>query len=200
MLDIRKSSEELKSIIDAIIDLSAIDAGAMELRLEQVDVSELLQAAAERLSSAIDQRDQQLNIEVADDVGSIIADPMRVGQVVANLLSNAIGFSAHGATIRLGARRVGANMQLWVSDSGRGIDPDFQKRAFDRFQSRPIPGGHRGPGLGLAIVKSFVELHEGSVSLLSKPNQGTTVLCSFPIEGPRLAKAGSDAQPARLQA
>lgn len=86
----------------------------------------------------------------------------------------------------MGARRTGNNIQFWVSDSGRGIDPEFQKRAFDRFQSRPVPGGHRGPGLGLAIVKSFVELHDGQVSLLSKINQGTTVLCTFPIAGPRL--------------
>jgi signal transduction histidine kinase len=185
VLDIRKSSEELKNIIDAIIDLSAIDAGAMELKLDRVDVSGILQAAAERLATAIETRDLTLNIEVAEDAGTFIADDKRVEQVLCNLLSNAIGFSPVGGVIRLGARRIAGNIQFWVSDSGRGIDPDFQKRAFDRFQSRPMPGGHRGPGLGLAIVKSFVELHEGQVSLLSKPNQGTTVLCSFPIDGPK---------------
>jgi signal transduction histidine kinase len=63
----------------------------------------------------------------------------------------------------MGARRDGEFLVLWVSDTGRGIEPEFQKRAFDRFQSRPIIGGHRGPGLGLSIVKSFVELHEGEV-------------------------------------
>ena len=183
--DIRKSSEELKNIIDAIIDLSAIDAGAMELRLSQVDVPELLQQVAEKLAAAIDRRDLTLNIEVGADALSFIADDKRVEQVLTNLLSNAIGFSQAGATIRMGARRLGANLQFWVSDQGRGIEPDFQKRVFERFQSKPVPGGHRGPGLGLAIVKSFVELHEGQVSLLSKINQGTTVLCTFPIEGPR---------------
>jgi signal transduction histidine kinase len=200
VLDIRKSSEELKNIIDAIIDLSAIDAGAMELRLEKVDVGELLQAVAERLAPQIDQRDLTLNVEVAEDAGAIVADGKRVQQVLNNLLSNAIGFSAQGGTVRIGARRHGANMQFWVSDAGRGIDPDFQKRAFERFQSRPVPGGHRGPGLGLAIVKSFVELHEGHVSLLSKPNQGTTVLCSFPIEGPRHGAAQAAAAGHRLLA
>ncbi len=185
VLDIRKSSEELKNIIDAIIDLSAIDAGAMELRLEQIDVPALLQAVAEKLNAPIDRRDLTLNIEVAADAVSLIADPKRVEQVLLNLLSNAIGFSPTGGTVRLGAKRSGANLQLWVSDAGRGIEPEFQKRAFDRFQSKPVPGGHRGPGLGLAIVKSFVELHEGQVSLHSRINQGTTVLCSFPIEGPR---------------
>ena len=116
---------------------------------------------------------------------SFIADPKRVEQILPNLLTNAIGFSAAGGTVRMGARRAGNNMQLWVADSGRGIEPEFQKQAFDRFQSRPVPGGHRGPGLGLAIVKSFVELHEGQVSLLSKINREPRSFAAFPIEGPR---------------
>ena len=183
--DIRRSSEDLKTIIDAIIDLTAIDAGAMELRLERIDITEMLQAVSEKLAPAIDRRDLTLNVEVAADISYFVADAQRVEQILTNLLSNAVGFSAAGGTIRMGSRLNGNNVQFWVSDSGRGIDPDFQKRVFDRFQSRPVPGGHRGPGLGLSIVKSFVELHEGQVTLLSKVNQGTTVLCSFPVEGPR---------------
>ena len=186
--DIRKSSADLKTIIDAIIDLTAIDAGAMELKLEQVDITSLLEAVAEKLAPMIDARDLTLNIEVGADVASFVADPKRVEQVLTNLLSNAIGFSEPGATIRMGAKKNRNTLQLWVSDQGRGIEPEFQKQAFDRFQSRPVPGGHRGPGLGLAIVKSFVELHEGQVSLLSKINQGTTVLCTFPLDGPGTAQ------------
>ena len=182
--DIRKSSTDLKTIIDAIIDLTAIDAGAMELRLERIDVTGLLERVAEKLSSSIDGRDLTLNVEVGADVTAFVADPTRVEQILSNLLSNAIGFSELGGIIRMGAKRTGAAIQFFVSDSGRGIEPEFQKQAFERFQSRPVPGGHRGPGLGLSIVKSFVELHDGQVSLLSKVNQGTTVLCTFPIEGP----------------
>ena len=77
-----------------------------------------------------------------------------------------------------------SNVQIWIADSGRGIDPEFQKKAFERFQSKPLPGSHRGPGLGLAIVKSFTELHGGNVSLISKLDRGTTVVCSFPVDGP----------------
>ncbi len=182
--DIRKSSEELKNIIDAIIDLSAIDAGAMELNLEQIDITEVLQQAGERLSQAIERHDLTLKIDVAADVGSLNGDARRIEQVLSNLLSNAIGFSPAGGTVRMGARRSGASVQFWVADSGRGMELEFQRKAFDRFLSRPVPGGHRGPGLGLAIVKSFVELHGGQVSILSKVNQGTTVLCAFPAEGP----------------
>ena len=184
ILDIKKSSEELKAIIDAIIDLSAIDAGAMELKLAKIDVSTILQAAAEKLSPAMTRRDQTLSIELAEDSLSFVGDTMRVEQIISNLLSNAIGFSARHSQIRMGARRLGANIQIWIADSGRGIDPEFQKKAFERFQSKPLPGSHRGPGLGLAIVKSFTELHGGNVSLISKLDRGTTVVCSFPIDGP----------------
>jgi signal transduction histidine kinase len=190
VVNIRRSSEDLKRIIDSIIDLSAIDAGALELKLSPIDVAEVMQAAAEKLAQAIERRNLTLNIEVASDSGSFTGDPQRVLQVLQNLLSNAIGFSSDGATIRMGARASGSEVQLWVADSGRGIDPDFQKRAFERFQSRSLPGGHRGPGLGLAIVKSFVELHDGKVALLSKPGQGTTVICSFPRSGPREKQSG----------
>ena len=107
---------------------------------------------------------------------------MRVEQIVSNLLSNAIGFSARGSQVRMGAKRSGTNIQIWIADSGRGIDPEFQKKAFERFQSKPLPGSHRGPGLGLSIVKSFTELHGGNVSLISKLDRGTTVVCSFPVD------------------
>jgi signal transduction histidine kinase len=190
--DIRKSSADLKTIIDAIIDLTAIDAGAMELHLDRIDVTAMLETVAEKLSPSIEARDLTLNVEVGADVTSFIADPMRVEQILSNLLSNAVGFSETGSTIRMGAKRSEATIQFWVSDSGRGIDPDFQKQAFERFQSRPVPGGHRGAGLGLSIVKSFVELHEGHVSLLSKVNQGTTVLCTFPVNGPSGNRRNAD--------
>lgn len=186
--DIRKSAADLKTIIDAIIDLTAIDAGALELRLDHVDITALFETVANKLSPQIEARDLTLNIEVGADVLTFVADSKRVEQVLTNLLSNAIGFSDPGATIRMGAKKSRNALQLWVSDQGRGIEPEFQKQAFERFQSRPVPGGHRGPGLGLAIVKSFVELHEGQVSLLSKINQGTTVLCTFPLEGPGAAQ------------
>jgi signal transduction histidine kinase len=184
VLDIKRSSEELKAIIDAIIDLSAIDAGAMELKLGKLDVASILQTVAEKLSPTMIRRDQTLSIELAEDSLAFVGDTMRVEQIISNLLSNAIGFSTRGSQIRMGARRSGANVQIWIADSGRGIDPEFQKKAFERFQSKPLPGSHRGPGLGLAIVKSFTELHGGNVSLISKLDRGTTVVCSFPVDGP----------------
>jgi len=135
-----------------------------------------------------------LNIEVAEDAANFVGDQKRVQQILHNLLANAIGFSSEGGIIRMGAAHDGADILLWVADTGRGIDPEFQKRVFDRFQSKPMPGGHRGPGLGLAIVKSFVELHGGRVTLRSQVNKGTTVICRFPMRGPHAQDRGSQEQ------
>ena len=188
---IRSSSEDLKSVIDAIIDLSAIDAGQMELKLAEVDVGTLLEKSAEKYVMTLEKRHLDLAIEMAADVTTMVGDPNRPEQVLGNLLSNAIGFSAEGGKIRMGARRQGEMLQIWVADSGRGMDAEFQRKVFERFQSKPSPGSHRGPGLGLALVKSFTELHGGRVSLISKLDQGTTVVCTLPIAGP--AKAGRQA-------
>jgi signal transduction histidine kinase len=178
--DIQSSSNDLLAVIDAILDLTTIDAGAMELRLEDVKLEDLLTGVAGDFVDRVDDRDLTLNIEIAEDAGEIRADHRRLHQTLSHLVSNAIGFSPRGSTIRMGARRDGSDVLLWVADNGRGMDPEFQKKAFERFNSRPAAGGHRGPGLGLALVKSFVELHGGSVRLMSRLSKGTTVICRLP--------------------
>jgi signal transduction histidine kinase len=196
------SSADLLSIIDAILDLTTIDAGAMELKVKPLDVATVMQDAAANMEEAIAKRDLTLSIELAENAASFMADEKRVKQVLHNLLSNAVGFSAKGGTVRMGARREGSDILLWVADTGRGIEPEFQSRAFERFQAKPAGGGHRGPGLGLAIVKSFVELHGGEVSLMSRVNKGTTVVCRFPVDGPTLPlrnRRAGDRQPAAIR-
>ena len=132
VLDIRKSSEDLKTIIDAIIDLSAIDAGQMELRLSDLDVAHVLTSAAEKISTSLQKRQLKIEIELAENVENIVGDPVRLEQILVQLLSNAAGFSAPGSTIKMGARKLGENIQLWVADNGRGIEPEFQRKVFVR--------------------------------------------------------------------
>jgi signal transduction histidine kinase len=186
---IQTSSQDLLAVIDAILDLTTIDAGAMELKLELIDIVALMQEVADSLEGRIAKNDLGVSIEVSEDATRFVGDSKRVRQILTNLLSNAIGFSAKGGAIRMGTRRDGTDILLWVADTGRGIEPEFQQKAFDRFQSKPVTGGHRGAGLGLAIVKSFVELHDGKVSLHSQLGKGTTVVCRFPIDGPGMRKA-----------
>ena len=158
---------------------------------------------ANEFARRVDVRDLTLNIEITEDAGTLRADKRRVHQTLSHLLSNAVGFSPRGSTIRMGGRRDGEDVLLWVADNGRGMDAEFQKTAFERFNSRPAAGGHRGPGLGLALVKSFVELHGGAVRLMSRLSEGTTVICRLPGSGPREAQpapAAPEDQPAAAPA
>ncbi len=183
---ILSSSQTLLAIIDDILDLATIDAGVMALDLSEVDVAEILKSAAHLVQDRVRARGQVLEIELDTNVTTLIADARRIKQILYNLLSNAIGFSAQGDTIRMGARRDEFSVCLWVSDNGPGIEPELQSAVFDRFETRTVGSEHRGAGLGLSVVKSFVELHGGAISLISKPDEGTTILCEFPPEGPAL--------------
>ena len=160
---ITNSSHALLAIIDDILDLASIDAGALELRLEMVDVAEAMKAAAAGVQDRLDEAAIEMRIVMTDGVGALRADGRRVRQVLFNLLSNAINYSEPGQTVTLAAMRRGAEIIFKVSDRGRGIPPDMIDRVFDRFETFPNGSRHRGPGLGLSIVKALVELHQGRV-------------------------------------
>lgn len=187
--DILASSNVLLRVIDAILDLATIDAGAMELKLAPVDLTKTLQTAANQLHDRLHDRGLILEIEIPDGPLMVTADENRLTQILSNLLSNAIGFSPVDGKINMGCDTSGGDVVFWITDMGKGIDPEFRDKVFDRFQSRPAGAGHRGPGLGLSLVKSFVELHGGIVDIESKPEQGTTVVCRIPVDGPQPAAA-----------
>jgi signal transduction histidine kinase len=111
------------------------------------------------------------------------ADAKRIRQILFNLLSNAIGFSASGQTVTLAAMRRDNDIVFKVSDQGRGISPEVIEHVFDRFHSNTVGSRHRGVGLGLSIVRSCVELHGGRVLIETAPGEGTTVTCIFPANG-----------------
>jgi signal transduction histidine kinase len=175
------SSAALLAIINDILDLATIDAGAMELDLAQVDIRACVEAAAEGIRDRVAEAKIRLDIVAPPDIGGFVADEKRVRQVLFNLLSNAVGFSEPGGTVRLVCTRDAQAVTFTVKDEGRGIPPDEMAAVFDRFVSRPRGSRHRGAGLGLTIVKSFVELHGGTVSIDSAPGRGTTVSCRFPL-------------------
>jgi signal transduction histidine kinase len=178
---IKSSSAALLAIINDILDLASIDAGALELRLEDVDVVEAMKAAAEGVQDRLSESRIDLRIVATDGVGLLRADGRRVRQVLFNLLSNAIGFSEEGQTVTLAAMRRDDEVVFKVSDRGRGIAPEALERVFDRFESQTGGSRHRGPGLGLSIVRALVELHGGRVTLDSALGEGTTVTCFFPV-------------------
>ena len=188
---ITKSSAALLAIINDILDLASVDAGALELRLEAVDVAEAMRAAAEGVQDRLSEFHIELRIVATEGVGTFRADGRRVRQVLFNLLSNAVGFSEPGQTVTLAAMRRGEEIVFKVSDRGRGIPPEMLDRVFDRFHTHTAGSRHRGPGLGLSLVKALVELHGGRVAIDSAPNEGTTVTCFFPAGGVKVESAAA---------
>ncbi len=175
------SSAALLAIINDILDLATIDAGAMELNLGDVDIKATMNGAAEGVKDRLTEASITLDIQASDTIGTFRADEKRIRQILFNLLSNAIGFSPEGGTVRLEGERRNDAIVFRVSDNGCGMTPEIAARIFDRFESHTQGSRHRGVGLGLSIVRSFVELHGGTVTLESKPNEGTAVTCVFPL-------------------
>ncbi len=186
---VMKSSAALLAIINDILDLATIDTGALELALRDIDVLDTIRSAAEGVQDRLSESALNLQVVALPNLGSFRADAKRLRQILFNLLSNAIGFSAPGQTVTLAALRRGTEIVIKVSDQGRGIPDDVITHVFDRFHSNTIGSRHRGVGLGLSIVKSFVELHGGRVLIDSAPGQGTTVTCIFPTRNEKLAAA-----------
>ncbi|HEY1782913.1 MAG TPA: ATP-binding protein [Roseiarcus sp.] len=197
---ITDSSHALLAIIDDILDLASIDAGAMELRLEDVDVAEAMKAAASGVQDRLSEAAIELRIVMTDGVGSLRADGRRVRQILFNLLSNAINYSEAGQTVTLAAMRRGEEIVFKVSDRGRGIPPEMIDRVFERFETFPNGSRHRGPGLGLSIVRAMVELHGGRVLIDTAPREGATVTCIFPLDPSDSAAPPRLASPARRAA
>jgi signal transduction histidine kinase len=181
--DITSSSKTLLAIIDDILDLATIDAGTMDLRYGPIDVRALIRTTIMGVRDPAIRNNLMLDIAVADDVHSFIADEARARQVLYNLLSNAVGFSSPGDVIHLTCWREDGYVIFTVQDQGPGIPPAQLRRVFDRFESRTQGSGHRGAGLGLSIAKSLVELHGGDIHLHSEPEKGTRVTVRFPERG-----------------
>ncbi len=178
--DIHVSSQTLLAIIDDILDLASIDAGALDLKLATVEVKRVVDAAIQGVAEPAHRARLTLDIAIADDAKHFVADEQRVRQVLYNLLSNAVGFSKPGGVVYVAVWREAGRMVFVVQDEGLGIPKDQQARVFERFESRSHGSKHRGTGVGLSIAKSLVELHGGDISLQSEPGVGTRVTVRFP--------------------
>jgi signal transduction histidine kinase len=185
--DISVSSKTLLSIIDDILDLATFDAGALELKHGPVEVRSILDAAILGVRERASRARLTLDIAIADDALIFTADESRVRQVIYNVLSNAVGFSKPGDTIKISCWREDGMMVFSVEDQGVGIPKDQLGRVFERFESRSHGSKHRGAGLGLSVAKSLVEAHGGNLALDSEPGRGTRVTVRFPeVQIPRI--------------
>ncbi len=170
----------LTRLVDDLLDVARITQGKMELRLETLDIGETVEQAVETCRPALDQMGHVLDVRGPPHVIALHADPVRLTQVVANLLNNAIRYSEPGGRIEVEWGSEAASAFVCVTDHGRGISPEFLDRVFDTFaQERD---GGRGLGLGLTLVRELVAMHGGTVEAKS---EGRGMGSQFTVRLPR---------------
>ena len=159
-------------LLDDLQTLSTAEAGVLRLHRERVDPSALAQDAAAAFRSRADRAGVGLDCRAAGPVPEVEVDPMRIGEVLANLLTNAIRHTPSGGSVRVVVEPDPGGVAFTVADTGPGIDPRDLPHVFDRFVKSADSGG---AGLGLAIARSLVEAHGGRIAAESAPGQGTTM-------------------------
>src|SRR5262249_51852874 len=151
-----------------LLDVSGFMAGKISIEFKPVDLVGAVDAAIKVLRQQADQKAVRIESQFGTNIGTIPGDFKRLQQVVWNLLSNAIKFTPTGGHVTLRLARLDADIELMVSDTGRGISADFLPHVFDPFRQAGAPiAARRGLGLGLAIVRQIVQLHGGTVHAAS---------------------------------
>jgi signal transduction histidine kinase/CheY-like chemotaxis protein len=185
---IYNSGLHLLSMINEILDLSKIEAGKMELQIDEVEIGNVVKSAVNTASGLIKGKPVQLVTQVEPDLPIIKGDEMRLNQILTNLLGNAVKFTEKGSiTIKADLNHTEDNSEeilITVEDTGIGIAPEDQGKLFQRFSQVDDSPTRRtgGTGLGLSIARSLVELHGGRIGLLrSETNLGSTFFFTIPV-------------------
>jgi two-component system NtrC family sensor kinase len=175
------SVNNITALINDLLDLGRIEAG-FDARKEIIPLAAIINYAVEGLRSRLVERKQELNLQVAGDLPAVLGNPVRLRQLVGNLLNNAIKYTPVDGKISLSANAEAGQIILQVSDNGPGIPPADQPYIFDKFyRASNVPADVPGTGLGLAIVKSIVENHQGRIWVESTLGQGSRFTVVFPV-------------------
>jgi two-component system sensor histidine kinase BaeS len=172
-----EETDLMARLLDDLQTLSMAEAGVLNLHRERVDVGGLVEDALSAMRVRANAAGVSLVRAVPDDLPQPEVDRLRVGQVLSNLISNALRYTPAGGTVTLRAERHGSGVALSVADTGSGIPPEELPHVFDRFAKSSDSGGS---GLGLAIAKQLVEAHGGTISAASEPGRGTTMRITLP--------------------
>ena len=199
MLTIASSNtDRLVRLINDILDIERMRSGRATLSRRIVSVLPLLQEAAELMRAMANENGIQIKV-IAEDVQADV-DPDRMIQVFSNLLSNAIKFSPRGTIITLGATHQDGQMEITVSDQGRGIPLDKLESIFARFQQVDASDSRQkgGTGLGLAIVRTIIEQHNGQIWVVNNPNGGSSFHIRIPLPATKIDTLNEPLQRRRI--
>ncbi len=181
---IERNARSQTQLIEDLLDISRIISGKLRLSVSPVQPHSILEGAIETIRPAAEAKGVRLQPVLDTNAGPIMGDPERLQQVVWNLLSNAVKFTPKGGRVQVRLQRVGSDIEITISDTGRGMRVEFLPYVFERFRQADmgIARSHGGLGLGLAISRHLVELHGGSIEALS-PGEGlgSTFVVRLPL-------------------
>jgi signal transduction histidine kinase len=194
---IRAEARRLAELLNDLLDLQRIEQGTLELRLDEVDLNELLGAQITLYSAQSEEH--ELRLDPADEPLVVYGDRDRLAQVIGNLLSNAIKYSPDGGTVEVSASLVGDEAWIWVRDEGLGIPEEHQQRIFTKFFRGDVgrERGISGTGLGLVLSRQIVEAHGGQIGFESAAGEGSTFWLQFPAAADSGLAAARDDPEAR---
>ena len=181
---IQRQVSQMAKLLDDLLDVTRITQGKMKLKRQKVGLAAAVANAIESVQSLIDQRHHRLSVTLPQPDPQLNADPVRLVQIVSNLLTNAAKYSDPGGEIAISAQAVDDHLVLQVIDNGIGLDPHIMSTLFEMFtqSERTIDRSDGGLGVGLALVKGLIELHGGSVNAASDgPGCGSTFTVKLPL-------------------
>lgn len=183
VMDIKESGDHLLELINDILDLSKIEAGALELDLQSVALPDLLEGSLRMLREKSMKQNIKLDMQLEKGVGTVNADSRKIKQVVFNLLANALKFTPEGGKVVLSATKHKECVHISISDNGIGIAEDELEKIFQKFSQvdGSLSRRHEGTGLGLALSKKLVEMHGGEIWVESKLGMGSKFTFSIPV-------------------
>ncbi|MFZ6876589.1 sensor histidine kinase, partial [Undibacterium sp. Di27W] len=157
---------QLARLVDDLLDISRLTSGKLELRMERVQLQDVITAALETSRPMIDQQGHELTVSLPDDPIFVEGDPIRLAQVVSNLLNNSAKYTNHGGQIRVSVLCDSKEVVLTVLDNGIGIPAPMLERVFGMFTQvdRTLEKTTGGLGIGLSLVKGLVHMHGGTIS------------------------------------
>ncbi len=177
---IQREVDRLTQMVEELLELSRIESGAAPMSFRQLDARSLVDDAVERFSQQAERAGLALRGHAGDAPLLVHGDGERLERALGNLVANAIRFTPPGGSVTVAAAAAGGDVVISVEDTGVGIEPDQQRRVFERFYKADAARGERGVGLGLAIVKHIVLAHEGTVGVESRPGRGSTFTVRLP--------------------
>jgi PAS domain S-box-containing protein len=177
----RRNVSRLLSMVNDLLDMEKLEAGQLDLTLEPVDINDLLERCIEEASTVAESR--KVNLVLKPATGKAEIDSDRMIQVIVNLLSNAIKFSPEGGDVTLAGKVSGDELEVSVTDQGRGVPEKYREAIFERFKQVEASDGKRkaGTGLGLPICKQLVELHGGKIGVDSEEGKGSKFWIRLPL-------------------